>query len=376
MNILLAIQNLQLGGAERQVIELAHGLKGFGHKVTICCLNSLGPLAKDAQRQGLDVVCLNKRNKFDVFVVYRFANLIKQKKTEVLQTFLFGADLWGRLAGRLAGVKVLLTSNRAGGLKKGNIELWADRLLWSLADGLISNTTIGKELISKNAKIPLEYVSVLHNGMDLSRFDNMPKKEKARQVLGISLQCKIVIIVGTVKPVKNHKMMVRVTQRLKAVYPNVRILVIGGSIKDWDKEIKQYAEQADVSENLMFLGQRTDVPETLAAADAGILCSLSEGFPNAIMEYMAAGLPVVATDVGGVRDLITPDATGYLVPSDDDQAMAQRLLDLFKDPVKAGEMGQAGRRWVRENCDFMQLARKTEAVYREIYQRKTGLVRP
>ncbi len=370
MNIVLAIQSLEIGGAERQVLELALGLRKLGHNVSICCLNTLGLLADEAISRGIEVICLNKKYRYDLRVIFKLNRLIRNRKIDVLHTFLFGADLWGRIAGRLANVKVLLTSNRSGGVYYEKKEYWFDRILWPLADGIISNTNAGKDALVKKTGISESYIKVVHNGFDFRRFENLLEKEQARKNLDLPSQGKVVAMTGRVWPGKNHKMMVRVARIIKEKVPDVRFLVIGISISDWDQIVKQYAGQEGVLDNILFLGQRTDVPELLAAADAGILCSLNEGFPNAVMEYMAAGLPVVATDVGGVRDLVVPNKTGYLVLSDDATTMAQKLMELFNDPAKAMGMGQAGKKIVYEKYDFMLLATKIARIYDEILKHK------
>jgi glycosyltransferase involved in cell wall biosynthesis len=371
MNILLAIQNLEVGGAERQAVELACGLKKLEHKVTICCLNSLGPLAEEVTSRGVVVVCLGKKFKYDFTVIFRFFKLLKNNNIDVLQTFLFGADLWGRLAARLAGVKVLLTSNRSGGVHYENKELWFERVLWPLSDGIISNTNIGRELLHKNIKIPLSKTYFVPNGYDLNKFNGLPDKGSVKSELGFTNDQFVAVITGSLKPVKNHKMLIESARLIVEKNNKIVFMVIGGGVLEL--ELLQMTKKYGLKDNIIFLGLRQDIPRLLQTADVGILTSKWEGMANSILEYMASGLPVVATDVGGVRDLITPDKTGYLVPSDDAPAMAQKLLELFNDPARAKAMGQTGKEWVQANCDFMQLARKTEAIYQEIYQSKVTL---
>ncbi|HBZ86352.1 MAG TPA: hypothetical protein DEO67_04345 [Candidatus Edwardsbacteria bacterium] len=352
------------------MVELACGLKELGHKVTICCLNSLGPLANEAASRGTEVVCLNKKSKYDIRVIFKLIRLLRQRNIDVLQTFLFGADLWGRLAGRLVGVKVLLTSNRSGGIHYEKKELWFERMLWPLADGIISNTNIGRIRLTQFIGIPENKTYFVPNGYNLDKFNALSERGAVRRELNLKNDCFLAVITGSIKPVKNHQMLVKAAAMAIEKKKNIFFLVVGQGVAE--KEIRELVKESGLMNNFRFLGQRLDVPNLLAASNVGLLTSKWEGFSNSILEYMATGLPVVATDVGGVRDLITPDKTGYLVPSDDAPAMAQKLLELFNDPIKSRAMGQAGKEWVQANCDFMQLARKTENIYREIYNLKAN----
>jgi glycosyltransferase involved in cell wall biosynthesis len=368
MNIVLAIQDLNVGGAERQVLELSTGLKTLGHNVTICCLNTRGVLAEEAMGRGIEVVCLNKKHKYDFRIIFRLVKLLKQKKADVLQTYLFGADLWGRLAGRLAGVKVLLTSNRSGGRHYEKKEYWFDRLLWPLADGIISNTQSGRELLHHKLKIPLEKLYFVPNGYNFNKFNNLPARNEVRRELSLSDSDYVAVITGSLKPIKNHKMLIEAAKVISKKYNNIRYLIVGKG--PLEKELIALVENYGLKKQIIFTGQRLDIPRLLSSADMGVLTSKWEGYSNSIMEYMVAGLPVVATDVGGVRDLVSPDKTGYLVPSGDAPAMAQKIVELFNAPEKAEEMGRAGKEWVHQNCDFQILALKVTEICDSIVKRK------
>lgn len=365
MNIVLAIQSLELGGAERQVIELAAGLKTLGHDVSICCLNILGPLAEEAVARGITVVCLHKKFKYDIRVVFWLEKYLKNQKADVLQTFLFGADLWGRIAGRLAQVKVLITSDRSGGRYYDWKEKWADKMLWRLADGLITNSHTGRERVASLAGVPSDRIHIVFNGVDPKRFQGLPESSDVRHEFGLHRDSFVIAITGSIIPVKNYKMFLEVAKKVRGLNGNVEFMVIGDGPSL--PEIKELARKIGIAESVIFLGRRLDVPYLLKAADAGVLCSTWEGFPNAIMEYMASGLPVVATDVGGIRDLVKPNETGFIVANNDVEAMASKLLLLSKNTTLAESMGQAGKRWIEGNCDYTSVADKYEQIFKQCY---------
>ena len=318
--------------------------------------------------EALKLFALTKNASTDVRVVFKLVRLLRQREIDVLQTFLFGADLWGRLAGRLANVKVLLTSNRSGGVHYHKMEYWFDLLLWPLADGIVSNTNIGRELLHKNIKIPLAETYYVPNGYDLNIFQNMPGKEIVRSELGFSNGQFVVAITGNLKPVKNHRMLIEAARLICEKNNKTVFMVIGTGVLE--QKLLNLTKKYGIEDNIIYLGIRQDIPRLLQAADVGVLTSKWEGMSNSILEYMASGLPVVATDVGGVRDLIIPDNTGYLVPSDDAPALAKRLMEINNEPAKGRTMGMSGKKLVYNNCEFKDLARNTEYIYKEILSKK------
>ena len=368
MNIVLAIQSLEIGGAERQVVELAHSLGRLGHVVSICCLNRLGPLANEARDRGITVDCMNKTSRGDLRVIVNLARYLSGKKANVLHTFLFGANFWGTVAGRLAGIPVILTSDRSGGRYEEKKELWVDRVLQHHIDGMITNTSAGKQRVRRLIGMPNERVHVIINGMNWERFGTLRDPAIVRRALGFAPDLFVVALAGTMRPVKNPAMFMRAARLLSAESPRVVFLVIGGGPDI--PGMQALAKVCSIDDRFRFTGQRHDVPELLQAADAGVLCSHWEGFSNSIMEYMAAGLPVVATDVGGNRDLVQQHTTGFLVRPDDDGQLCEKLRWLSADAVMARSLGSAGKAWIRKNCDTTVLAKKTAAIYRALLEQK------
>ena len=371
MNIVIAIQSLEIGGAERQVVELAHGLGLLGHNVSICCLNRLGPLANEARSRGITVDCLNKTSHGDLRVIFKLAQYLSRKKADVLHTFLFGANFWGTLAGRLAGVPVKMASDRSGGRYEEKKELWADRILLAFVDGMISNTSVGKQRVHQMTGMPSKRIHVIVNSMNWDRFKQLPDQAFVRQKLGFVSDSFVVVFAGRVHWIKNPDMFMKTARILCNESKRFMFLVVGSgpNLPQMKAQAKHYA----LEQRILFIGQQQDVPKLLVAADAGVLCSHWEGFSNSIMEYMAAGLPVVATDVGGNRDLVQQNSTGFLVRPNDVEQMCEKLRWLAADTVMAKSLGSAGKVWVSKNCDSTYLVNKTANIYRDVLNLK-GIV--
>ena len=161
--------------------------------------------------------------------------------------------------------------------------------------------------------------------------------------------------------VKDYPMFLRAAQRVSSAIPDVAFLLAGEG--ELQESLKQFAAQLEITSNAVFLGRAENIAELLSVSDVCVLSSKAEGFSNSILEYMAAGRPVVATSVGGAREAIVEGETGYTVPSGNDELMAGKIISLLRDPAKARLLGEQGRRVVEEKFSSQALLRNTEALY-------------
>jgi glycosyltransferase involved in cell wall biosynthesis len=168
--------------------------------------------------------------------------------------------------------------------------------------------------------------------------------------------------------VKDYPMFLRAAQRVSKVIPDAGFLLAGEG--ELQESLKQLAADFGIAEKTIFLGRSESIAQLLSISDVCVLSSKAEGFSNSILEYMAAGRPVVATDVGGAREAIVENETGYLVPSGDDELMAERIISLLLDPARAQLMGEQGRRVVERNFSSQALLQKTEALYQKLLNQR------
>jgi glycosyltransferase involved in cell wall biosynthesis len=206
-----------------------------------------------------------------------------------------------------------------------------------------NSESVRKHLIRRS--IQAEKIHVIYNGVDLERFAGANGDHKASlQKFGLPTgeNIRFVTMVANLRhSVKNVPMLLRTAKLVVLGRPNAHFVIAGEG--ELEAELRELAKTLDVAENVHFIGRCTQLPALLAASDACVLTSLAEGFSNSILEYMAAGKPVVATNVGGAVEAIAHDKSGYLVASDDDEAMSQHLIELLADGEKARQMGETGR---------------------------------
>jgi glycosyltransferase involved in cell wall biosynthesis len=211
---------------------------------------------------------------------------------------------------------------------------------------------------------------VQYNGMDIARFQPPNQAELRKQTrteLGLSDANQAITIVGRLRREKDHTLLFRAAQVLSRESPNLRVLVVGEG--EQEAQLRQWVQQQDLGEIVRFVGHREDVPAILAASDLHVLCSQSEGMPNAVLEALAAGRPIVSTDVGGVREVITDGVEGLIVPPRDQDALTEAIRFMLRNPDRASEMAHRGQQTIGQRFDIRQVTERLTQIYERLAAR-------
>jgi glycosyltransferase involved in cell wall biosynthesis len=359
------IWSLGLGGAEQVVIRLAAGLDGRRFEPFICCLDQPGPFAPRAEAAGVEVVALDKRGPLDARAAWRLARLLKSRRVDVVHTHLWGASLWGRLAAVGARVPVVVTTEH-------NLDSWKRAHHLALDRALAPATT---HLVAVSQQVREFYEArgvgrgrwrVVYNGVDTSA---PPRRGRGAAFLelGLGRDDPVVGLVGRLVPAKAPEFFLRALALAAARVPGLRGLVVGDGPLRADVEAE--ARRLGLAGRVVFAGVRQDVPELLPGLDALIFSSLREGLSMAMLEAMAAGVPVIATDVGGTPELIAHGVTGLLVPPSRPESLADALVGLFGDAAGGDAIRQAARRCVEERFSLEKMTAAHAALYGETPRR-------
>lgn len=375
MRVLLLISNLEYGGAQRQVVELANRLNAGGIEADVCCLSEYVPLVAALGDAASRLHVVAKRSKFDVTVVPRLRRLIRRLGVNIVHAFLFDAEIAGRLASAFRPEVIVIGSERNTDYTRKWRHTIALRLTGPCLDAIIANSEAGRRFQMRSLGIRPEKLFVVHNGVDVERF-RPGNGRSIRASLGIAESAGVVGMFASFKRQKNHMMFFRVARRVLAVRPDCRFLCVGSELHgglqasdDYREEMRKAVADLGLSDEVLTLGNRDDIAEVYRACDVTVLTSRREGTPNVLLESMACGVPVVATNVAD-NALIVPDGrAGYVVPLDDDAAMADRVLALLGDAAKRSTMGEHARSWVEREFSLDRLVEKTTLVYRILRQR-------
>ncbi|MGZ8846621.1 MAG: glycosyltransferase [Pyrinomonadaceae bacterium] len=377
-NVLFIIDSFEQGGSERQALQLLRQLHTSGEcRVHLACLQNRGPLRADADQLGLGEI-----NEYALTSFYdlnfarqlrRVTRFIKEKGIDVVHTHCFYTNIFGMTGAFLARVPARVTSKGETDGFRTTMQKSAERMAFRLAHRVVANCHVVQNQLIREGVSPAKIVQH-YNGLDMERLKVQTGlgREEALAAFGLPPDRRFVTIVANLhNPVKDHPMFLRAAARVRAKVPDAGFVIAGeGELMEGLREL---ARQLGIQDDVFFIGRCDSVADLLFASDVGVLSSKAEGFANAILEYMAGGLPVVATDVGGAREAIAEGETGYVVASGDDETMAERIIELLNEPETSRSMGERGKLIVAEkfSCD-RHLANTLELYDELLSQPKPG----
>ncbi|MBI3780859.1 MAG: glycosyltransferase [candidate division NC10 bacterium] len=374
--ILYIIGSLDIGGSEQQLIKLAVGLDRSRFNPVVCCLSKHGALRDELTKHGVRVEIVSFRGLSFfrhlprvLLQLGRLVLFIKRERPDIIHCILFWAYIIGTYAAKMAGVPIVIASRRGLGHFKANKphDLFLERLANQMTDLIVANSEAVKEDVIREEKVEPSRIRVIHNGVDLSLYDVQPETA-LRTSLGIPERARVIGVVANLIHYKGHGFFLRACQEIKRKHPATKFLLIGeGPLRG---ELMALAKGLELESDVLFLGSRPDVPRLLALMDVVVLPSLEEGFPNAVLEAMAARKPVVASRVGGVPEAVVHGETGILVPPKDPAALAEAIRWLLEHPVEAARFGEAGRHRVAERFDLSTMVLQYEVVYERLVGEK------
>lgn len=355
----LVITGLGQGGAETQLVALSRHLASRGWRTEVVSLLPPARHAAETRRFVAELQSLGipvwspgiTSRTAPVRGLWALLTHWRARRPDMLCTFMFHANVVGRLVGRLARVPVVVSSvrNERFGPR------WRERLEAATA-GLCDVTVVNSEAVAASLAargvVRRDRCRVIPNAVDFARFPPRAPATRAamREQLGLPHDAFVWLAVGRLYPHKDHAALLRAVTRLRERHPSMRLAIAGdGPLR---RVLRRQTCELSLGERVHWLGLRDDVPELLAASDAFVLPSRWEGSPNAVLEALAAAVPVTGTDVGGVRELIEDGRSGFIVPPGDVAALATAMERLMRLPAEArARMGRRGRHWVRQRHD-------------------------
>jgi glycosyltransferase involved in cell wall biosynthesis len=369
----VVLDEASVGGVEVLLLNLFKHFDPALVRPSLVCLRSAGAIAEDIRGAGFEVTVLNRSGKFDTSTLPALVRYLRRNRTDViLVPHHHRASLaLGRLAGKLARVRATVVAAHDMDLTSVGgrvLPTWAVRTL-GMSDALVLLTERqGTYLHAEEGvgRYPWENIRevVIPNGIPLAPAPTSEDRERARALLGVAPDDFVVGVVGRLTAQKAHQVLFAAAVQCLPDVPTLRLVLIGDG--DRAEELRQLAERLGIADRTTFLGRRRDVPDLLPGLDVSCLSSLHEGAPLALIESLAAGVPIVATDCGSVRDLVEDGEQGFVVPVLDAGALADRLRWLAKDGALRARLGAGGRARAEREFDISVAARGYEQLLAEL----------
>jgi sugar transferase (PEP-CTERM/EpsH1 system associated) len=347
------VTTLAIGGLEKVVLDLVRGRTQPAFDARVLCLDSGGVLQRDFAAAGVPVEVVGIRGSVPQRI-WRLARRLRVLRPDVLHTHNPQAHLHGAWAAKLARVPVVIHTRHG----QDRVDRPALAVLsrvataWTARFVAVSEASAG---MSRELEgVPPSKLLVIHNGIDLERFPargTAPAASRSRAVT-----------VGRLDPVKDHASMLRAVRIVGDRIPDFRLDIVGDG--PCRTELEELRTALGLNDRVRFLGYHADVAPFLSGADLFVLSSVSEGISIALLEAMASGLPAVATDVGGNREVILDGRTGHLTPAGSAEALADAIVRIASDPDAMERMGRASRRRVEEEFNLRQVVTRYEELYR------------
>lgn len=371
--------SLEVGGTENHLLRVLPQLVHRGWRVTLFVLSGDGPLCGPLERGGVAVRftphvgrllaprLLILRLLRLAFVSLHLTWLLRTERPAIVHFFLPEAYLAGGFCALAAGVPVKVMSRRSSNLYQlkrpwiARIERWLHRRMSRITG---NSQAVIRELEQEG--IPPSRLQLIYNGIDLPPPPDATARAKTRASLGLAADSLVLVTVANLIPYKGHFDLLEALARASDALPAAWRLLCAGRDEGYGATLRHHAEHLGLGDRVLWLGGRSDIPDLLGAADIGVLASHEEGFSNAILEAMAAGLPMVVTDVGGNAEAVPDGITGYVVPRQQPEALATALRRLAGDAGLRRHLGMAGRERIAAQFTLSQCVDRYEDLYRQL----------
>jgi glycosyltransferase involved in cell wall biosynthesis len=374
MRVLFLSTSMGMGGADQQLMSAAQELRSRGHEVLIVSLTPLGPMGLEAKSIGIPTQSLEMRRGFaDPRALVRLGRLVRAWRPDVLHSHMVHANLMARALRLFVSIPALVSTIH-NIYEGGRLRMAAYRLSNRLVDQMTIISQAAADHFIAEGIVPKELLRVVPNGVDADLFrEVLPEaRDAVRRSLGLEREF-VWLAVGRFEIAKDYPNMLRAFARVREQHPRSVLLLVGrGSLQG---ETETLVQALDLGTQVRFLGVRDDVPELMSAADGYVMSSAWEGMPMVLLEAAAAGLPIVATRVGGNHEVVCDEESGFLVPPRAPDLLGLAMLRLMESSeAHRRSMGDRGRQHIRANYGLSRVVERWEIIYREVLARKR--VRP
>lgn len=355
------IWSLEVGGAERVVVTLAGNMDREKYRPIVICQNQEGHLAKQLKASGVPVIALHKKPGLDLGMLRKLIRVLREERVDILHTHLFGSAFWGRLAGRLAGVRCIFVHEHGMQPWRSSWHFLVDRVLSGAASRYLFASEKVRDTYIRKTGVSADKCVLVPNGVPCAVIDG--QREKFRAENGWIDTDRIIVSIGRLSKEKGHADLVRAFADVHSAHADTRLVLIGGGPER--NSLESLVKECQLDSAVFFAGTQDDVQPWLAGTDLYVQPSIREGLSLAVLEAMGAALPVIATRVGDIEKVIEDGRSGYLVEPGDNKALSVCIQQVLANLKELDTLRQAAQSIVRDRYSQNAMVRFVERLYDE-----------
>jgi glycosyltransferase involved in cell wall biosynthesis len=370
--IIWMIDRLGPGGAEQLMPTILTNLVKQGFKIRVCVLRVRhgNPIAHELERLGLpvDLVLVpNLRHPFNLFRILRY---LRKHRPQLLHTQLEFSDILGTIAAKLLGIPCVSTLHTLDIYEEKKSATWRLKLRWfvlrNYCDKILAVSEKTRIHHLEGGRLGEKKVITLYNGLDISRFKKPDEsiQQEIRQSLNLPLNRQIIITVAVLREPKGIQYMLKALPTILAKNPNTHYLIVGDG--DYGDTLRDLVTAIGIQENVTFAGRRTDIPALLSIGDVFVLPTLKDALPTVLIEALAAGIPIVASNVGGVPEIVEDGVNGLLVPPENPAELTRACLQFLQNREFASQIVHAGNDVVQKSFNISVQIEQLNRIYEEV----------
>ena len=354
IKIIHIITSLNIGGAEKLLLDLVKNLDKEIYEVKITTVVGGGILIREFEEAGIEVKIFKKKSRLGLEVIWKISRYLRKEKPQIVHTHLFGGDTWGRIAAILARVPLIISTEHNTNVDEGISKRLVKKFLSFFTAKIVAVSETVKAYSVLKDHISKKKIEVILNGVNLDKFLSISQKEFGDPP--------IIGIVGRLEEQKGHKYLFEALNLLKVI-PWTLWIIGEGSRR---AELERLAKNLDLRERVMFLGVRDNIPEILDKMDIFVLPSLWEGLSLALVEAAASAKPIVASKIGGIEEIVENEKTGLLIEPKNVKSLTDGLERILLGEEDALKMGCSARAYVKDNFDIKKMVKKYEEAYNKL----------
>ncbi len=372
IKICYVIGTLEIGGAEKQLLKLIERIDRNKFSPVLVALR--GGVLREEFERVCSVTIIGKRWKIDPFFLAVLARTLKRERPDILHTFMFTSNTWGRIAGVMADVPVMIASERCVDVWKRWYHRLIDRALLPFTFRVVGNSDAVGRFYQQTERIPEEKMAVVYNGVDLDEFKNVEAPPALKKQVGVEQSGFIIGAGGRFTEQKGFINLLKAVPSVMKAYPESRFVLVGdGPLR---RSFEDFVAANGLEKNVVFTGYRKDILRIFSFCDVIAVPSLFEGMPNMVLEAMALKKPVVGTDIPEIAELVKDGENGFLVPVKNNEGqIAEKIIVLLQNTELRRKMGENGYSVVNERFSMESMVRGYEDIYMAAFGEKDRLPR-